>query len=388
VAVGPGSTPPISVPVADPGANYRAHSDDIDAAIDRVLMGGRYILGPEVDAFEEEFARYIGVRHAIGTGSGTDALQLALRACDIGPGDTIITVSHTAVATVAGIELVGATPLLIDIDPETLTIDAFALEAAIQHNSANVKAVIPVHLYGRPADMPAILEIARRHGIVVIEDCCQAHGATIAGRRVGAWGDLAAFSFYPTKNLGALGDGGAVVTDDPGLADRCRTLRQYGWRRRYVSDSPGINTRLDEIQAAILRVKLRHLDNENAVRRSISQQYIDVLRGSRLTLPVARDGMEHVYHQFVVRSQWRDALADFLASRGVATAILYPVPIHAQPAYGGRTKIGPGGLGRTEQVCREILSLPMYPELTDEQVRHVWGSVVTWQAQELEATEV
>ena len=235
---------------ANPAANYRAHRDEIDQAVHRVLDGGMYILGQEVARFEEEFAHYLGVQHAVGVGSGTDALHIALRACGVGPADTVLTVSHTAVATVAAIELTGATAVLTDIDPATATMDVNRLADAIQkQRSCRIKAIIPVHLYGHPADMPAIMTIAERHGLKVIEDCAQSHGAALDGRKTGTWGHVAAFSFYPTKNLGALGDGGAVVTNDRALADRLRLLREYGWREKYVSDFAGLNTRLDELQS-------------------------------------------------------------------------------------------------------------------------------------------
>lgn len=260
---------------ADPGANYRAHRAEIDVAIHRVLDSGWFILGREVASFEQEFALYLDARFAVGVASGTDALHLALRACGIGPGDVVLTVSHTAVATVAAIELAGAVPLLVDIDPLTFNIDAERVEDTLKSIDrgdgpsprGRVRAIIPVHLYGQPADMAAIIRVAARYGLKVIEDCAQAHGASIDGRKVGSWGNAAAFSFYPTKNLGALGDGGAIVTNDSEIADRVRLLREYGWRDRYVSSEVGMNSRLDEIQAAVLRVKLLNLDQENDRRR-------------------------------------------------------------------------------------------------------------------------
>ena len=375
------TTPPI-LPM-DPRANYLAHREEIDSAISGVLEGGRYILGPEVAAFEREFAEYVGVRHAVGVGSGTEALHLALLACGIGPGDTVATVSHTAVATVAAIELAGATPLLVDIEPRTFTMDPERLEEAIAAQratspSASVRAVIPVHLYGHPADLTAILAVARRHGLRVIEDCAQAHGASWNGRRVGAHGDIAAFSFYPTKNLAALGDGGAVVTDDPALAERVRLLREYGWRERYVSDFAGTNSRLDELQAAVLRVKLRHLEAENARRRAIAAMYDQALAGSSVAPPRARTEGRHVYHQYVVRSPRRDGLIEEFGGRGTRLLIHYPQPVHLQPAYRTRARLAPGGLPHTEQVCREIVSLPMHPHLTDSQARTVTEWILSW----------
>ncbi len=359
---------------SNPGANYEAHRSEIDAAIARVLARGRFILGPETAAFEQEFSRYIRVRYALGVGSGTEALHLALSACEIGRGDEVITVSHTAVATVAAIELCGAVPVLVDIDMATYAMDSSRLELAV---TPRTKAIVPVHLYGHPADLSAILAIARRHGLRVIEDCAQAHGAMVQGRRVGAWGDAAIFSFYPTKNLGAAGDGGAVVTDDATIAERVRLLREYGWRERYVSAVPGWNSRLDEIQAAILRAKLPYLDRENHRRAELAALYSGLLAETRLVLPICRASASHVYHQYVVRTPDRSALQSFLVASGIATLVHYPVPVHLQPAYAGRL-LCPGGLAQTERAAREVLSLPMYPELAPEQVARVAEAIVTW----------
>ncbi len=362
------------IPQTDPRANYLAHKTEIDDAIAQTLMGGRYILGEAVAAFEREFAAYLGVSHVIGVGSGTDALHLALRGCGIGPGSRVFTVSHTAVATVAAIELAGAQPVLVDVDPTTFTLDPQRLEDAIRMlprtTAAGRDAVLPVHLYGHPADMAAILEIARRYELMVIEDCAQSHGATLAGRPTGAFGHIAAFSFYPTKNLAALGDGGAVATNDPALAERVRLLREYGWRERYISAIPGLNSRLDALQAAILGVKLRHLDAENDRRRDLARLYSELLAGSGLRLPVARGDVRHVYHQYVVRSPRRDALRAHLAAAGIGTLIHYPMPVHLQPAYAGRLPI-PAPLPHTEAIAREVVSLPMFPELSEAQVRQV-----------------
>jgi dTDP-4-amino-4,6-dideoxygalactose transaminase len=375
------SAPSLLLP-ADPKANYLAHKDEIDQAIRRVLDSGWYILGREVAAFEEEFARYTGVRHAVAVASGTDALHLALRVCGIGPGDGVITVSHTAVATVAAVELAGAAPVLVDIDPTTFTMDPNRLEEAIKQNSnGHVKAIIPVHLYGHPADMPAIIELAQDYDLYVIEDCAQSHGAAIQGRKAGTWGHLAAYSFYPTKNLGALGDGGAVVTDDRELAERAQLLREYGWRERYISDFPGMNTRLDELQAAVLRVKLRYLDEENSQRREIARIYDDLLSATSLVLSRARNDSDHVYHQYVIRSKHRDDLRNFLKANSIRTLIHYPRPVHLQPAYQGRVVLGRSGLQYTEQVCREILSLPMHPQMTDDQAARVSELITQWTRQ-------
>jgi dTDP-4-amino-4,6-dideoxygalactose transaminase len=349
------------IPQTDPRAGYLAHQSEIDAAIARVLCGGHYILGGEVAAFEGEFAEYLGAASAVGVASGTDALTIALRACGIGPRDRVATVSHTAVATVAAIELAGAIPVLVDIDLATYTIDCDALE------TVDARAIVPVHLYGHPADMPRIMEIARRRGMRVIEDCAQSHGASIQGRKTGTWGDAAAFSFYPTKNLGAIGDGGAVVTNDPEIAERARRLREYGWRERYISESAGMNSRLDELQAAILRVKLRHLSNANARRREIAAAYSACVHD--LVLPETRADAVHVFHQYVVRCGSRDALQARLREEGIGTLVHYPVPVHLQPAY--RSCVKHGSLGRSEQAAREVLSLPMYPELNDADVASV-----------------
>jgi dTDP-4-amino-4,6-dideoxygalactose transaminase len=358
-----------------PGASYAAHRDAIDGAIRRVLESGWYITGDEVAAFEREFATYVGVGHGVGTGSGTDALQLALRACGLGPGDAVVTVSHTAVATVAAIELAGAVPVLVDIDPDHFTLDperlAETVRAADGRGEVRIKAVIPVHLYGQPADMPAIMDVARRYGLYVVEDCAQAHGAELHNRRVGRWGDIAAFSFYPTKNLGAFGDAGALLTDDNALATRARLLREYGWRERYVSEIPGLNSRLDEIQAAVLRVKLPHLDRENGHRREMARRYDDALASGLVMPPAVRPGGTHVYHQYVVRSRRRDAVRAWLADREVPTQVHYPLPIHLQPAYRRRVAIGAGGLANTERVCREILSLPIGAHLLPADVEAV-----------------
>ena len=359
------------IPASNPLASYRARKDAIDAAVLKVLEGGWYILGKEVAAFESEFAAYTGCTHGIGVGSGTEAIHMALKACGIGAGDEVITVSHTAVATVAAIEAARAVPVLVDIEPDYFTMDPDKLESAI---GPHTKAVIPVHLYGQPADLSAILKIARPRGLRVIEDCAQAHGATYMDRPVGAWGDLACFSFYPTKNLGAYGDGGMVTTNDPALASRCRLLREYGWAERYISSIPGGNSRLDELQAAILRVKLPCLDADNARRVDIAEIYRRLLNDMDLTLPKLRPEGSHVFHLYVVRSQRRDALRAFLKECGIGALIHYPVPVHLQPAYRGRIRCG-DGLEETEKAAREVLSLPMYPELTETELHAVPAAV-------------
>jgi len=362
---------------SNPLAQYQAHKAEIDLAIQRVLDHGRYVLGEEVEAFESEFAVYIGVAHGIGVGSGTEALHAALVACGVGPGDEVVTVSHTAVATVAAIELAGATPVLVDIERDYYTLDPQRLESAI---TSRTKAIVPVHLYGQPADMEPILSIAHTHGLRVIEDCAQAHGAKYHGKRVGAWGDLACFSFYPTKNLGALGDGGMVVTNDPELMKQARLLREYGWAERYVSHRQGWNSRLDEVQAAVLRVKLAHLDADNTARTRLAALYDRCLAGTGLIVPNRRPDTTHVYHQYVVRSSQRDKLRAFLKSCTVDASIHYPVPIHLQPAYRERLR-SDSTLLEAERVAREVLSLPIYPELTEQKCQAVIDAVQTFKGE-------
>jgi dTDP-4-amino-4,6-dideoxygalactose transaminase len=364
----------ITVPQADPGAGYRAHKEEIDAAALRALGSGWYILGKEGEAFEREYAAWQGQKRAVGCANGTDALALTLRGMGIGPGCTVVTVSHTAVATVAAIEMTGATPLLVDIDPDTFTMDPDELVAVLEDPPPGlppIRAIIPVHLYGQACDLDPMLEACRRHGVQVIEDCSQAHGASLTGRKVGTMGDAACFSLYPTKNLGALGDGGVLTTDDEALADRIGAIRQYGWKERYISDGVGVNSRLDEIQAAILRVKLNYLDAGNARRQAIAAAYDEALSGTRYAPPARREGSGHVFHQYVLRVPERAALMARLRAEGVATAIHYPAPVHLQPAYRGRTPLGPAGCAETARAAAEVMSLPMFPELSDAQVGHV-----------------
>jgi dTDP-4-amino-4,6-dideoxygalactose transaminase len=368
------------IPQANPGAAYAAQKAAIDAAISGVLESGRYILGTTVAKFEQEFAAYLGVKHAVGVATGTDAIELALRALEIGAGQAVIAPSHTAVATVAAVERAGARPVLIDVDPRTYTITAAALEAVLKSRreieGCRIAAVIPVHLYGHPADMPSIVDVARRHGLRVIEDCAQSHGARIGGERTGTFGDLAAFSFYPTKNLGAFGDGGLVATNDSALQKRLLALREYGWQQRYVSASPGLNSRLDALQAAILGVKLLRLDADNDRRRAIAARYSAGLARLGLGLPTSA-GVHHVFHQYVIRTRDRDELAAFLTSRNILTGIHYPVPVHLQSAYSERN-LTFGDLPQTETLCREILSLPMFPQLADGDVDRVIAAIAEW----------
>ena len=367
---------PTAIPQADPRAGYLVQRTAIDAALTRVFEGGVYILGREVEMFEAAFADYIGVSHAIGVGSGTDAIELALRASNIGAGDLVFTVSHTAVATVAAIERAGATAVLVDVEPGTYTMAPHELSRALRMTRpGRPAAVLPVHIYGQPAELSELAEIARVHDLRLIEDCAQSHGALYCGEPTGSFGDVACFSFYPTKNLGALGDGGMVVTSDPTLAVALREIREYGWRDRYVSARIGINSRLDAIQAAILGVKLRTLTADNARRQTIAARYDAGLAGLPLALPVRRPNASHVFHQYVIRLAERDALRNRLRASGVGTGIHYPVPVHRQPAYSGRLTCGPSGLGVTERAASQILSLPIYPQLMDEAVDRVIAEI-------------
>ena len=360
--------------VANPKAQFETHKEEILAAIERVLSSGRYILGNCVETFENEFSAYLGASFCIGVASGTDALALALRACGIQPGDEVITVSHTAVATVAAIELVGAVPVFADIHPLTRCVDPSCITSVV---SPQTKAVVPVHIYGQPAPMHDILSIARTHGLKVVEDCAQAHGAEIDGRKVGIFGDAASFSFYPTKNLGAIGDGGAVVTNSREVADRCRALREYGWRERYVSEFPGFNSRLDELQAAILSVKLPHLSSDNEHRREIAQKYSECISNTDIKPPAHVPGTLHAMHLYVIEHDQRDDLRRHLKEWGVDSSLHYPLPVHLQPAYAGRIR-GDLRLDETEKLYRRILSLPMYPELNEDQVNTVCDALAQW----------
>jgi dTDP-4-amino-4,6-dideoxygalactose transaminase len=292
----------------------------------------------------------------------------------------VLTVSHTAVATVAAIEMAGATPVLVDIDAATFCMSPQSLQATIDatQGTHRLKAIIPVHLYGQPADMTAICRIASENGLLVFEDCAQAHGATLGGRKAGAFGDAAAFSFYPTKNLGALGDGGLIVTSRDDIAEQARVTREYGWHKRYISDQVGVNSRLDELQAALLRVMLRHLDTDNARRAEIARVYSSRLASSAYVLPQPADGTSHVYHQYVIRTPRRDELRAFLAEHGVNSLVHYPAPVHLQPAYAGRIATAPGGLPVSERVCDEILSLPMHPQLSDADVEAVCEALLAF----------
>jgi dTDP-4-amino-4,6-dideoxygalactose transaminase len=353
------------IPWADPSAQYQAHKTTIQAAVTRVLESGAYVLGQEVEGFERAFAEYCGVAHAVGVGSGTDALIVALQGLGIGSGDEVITVSHTALATVAAIIAAGATPVLVDVDAASYVIDPALIAGAI---SGRTKAIVPVHLYGRPADLDAIALIARYHGLRLIEDCAQAPGAWYRDHRVGSIGDVGCFSFYPTKNLGAIGDGGMVITSDAALAERMRRLRQYGWNNARETDGVGVNSRLDPMQAAILAAKLPHLDKDNTRRAAIAQRYSRGLIGLPLAVPATDNARGHVYHLYVIACENRDALASHLSNQGVGSAVHYPMPAHRHKGYAERVRIPNAGLPVTDRLGGHILSLPMYPELSDGDV--------------------
>ncbi|MBA2335065.1 MAG: DegT/DnrJ/EryC1/StrS family aminotransferase [Blastocatellia bacterium] len=352
---------------ADPNADFLLHEKSIRSAIDRVLQSGHYILGPEVDAFEREFAEYLGGGHVIGVANGTDALELALRAAGVRPGDLVATVANTVSATVAAIQQAGARPVFVEIDAATMLMSPEQLDRTLSLHGTRIRAVVPVHLYGNPADMHRIAAVCDSHHAAIVEDCAQAHGATIDGQRAGTFSRLSTFSFYPTKNLGALGDGGGVFTRDPELADEVRLLRQYGWRTRYISEIAGRNSRLDELQAAILRAKLPSLDESNEARSRIAARYSARLADSSLVLPQVTAGAVAVWHQYAIRTEKRDDLRATLLDAGIACGILYPVPIHHQPAYLDRST----RLPVTEKACDEVLCLPCHPGLGLEDVDRV-----------------
>jgi dTDP-4-amino-4,6-dideoxygalactose transaminase len=359
------------VPFVDLGAQYASIGKEVNAAMGEVLRRGDFILGREVDLFEQEFADYCEAPFAVGVDSGMSALALILRGFDIGPEDEVITSANTFIATALTISMTGARPVLVDIDPESLTLDLERLERSI---TPRTKAIMPVDLYGHPEDMDAINEIAARHGLIVIEDACQAHGARYKGRRAGALGHAAAFSFYPAKNLGAYGDGGMVVTADPELVRRLQLLRNYGQSQKYHHDIQGYNHRLDTIQAAALRVKLRYLDGWNEARRLHAERYGSLLAGSGVVLPPVMPEVEPVWHLYIIRTRQRDELRNYLSERGISTGVHYPVPIHLQPAYadlGYRA----GDFPASELAAEQMLSLPMYAELTDEQIDYVVDAI-------------
>ena len=351
------------IPFVDLQAQYQTIAPEINAAIQGVLDRGDYILGDEVRLFEDDFAKYIGTAHALSVGSGLDALELALRAYGIGRGDEVITAANTFIATALAIIAVGAKPVLAEMDPVTYNVAPAAIEAAI---TSRTRGIMPVHLYGQPADMEPILAVARKHNLLLIEDAAQAHGAKYAGKRAGSWGHAAAFSFYPGKNLGAYGDGGIITTNDAAVAEKIRYLRNYGQKVKYEHVIAGTNSRLDTIQAAILRVKLRYLDRWNALRNEHAAAYTTALAGGPFVLPKVALNRNHIFHLYVVQTENRAAIQEFLNQRGIATGIHYPIPIHLQEAcevLGYRR----GDFPLTEKVATRILSLPIFPELTAQQ---------------------
>jgi dTDP-4-amino-4,6-dideoxygalactose transaminase len=361
----------MNVSFVDLGVQYRSIKTEIDSAIQNVISRSDFVMGNDTKDLEESFASYCEARFGIGVDSGYSALELILRAYDIGHGDEVITAANTFIATALAVSTCGARPVLVDIDPVTYNMDSEKLKAAI---TPATRAVIPVHLYGQPADMDPILEIAKEHGLIVIEDACQAHGARYKGRRVGSLGDAAAFSFYPTKNLGAYGDGGMVVTSDPSIADRLHLLRNLGQSEKYYHQIKGYNHRLDTMQAAILNAKLPHLDGTNASRRHSANLYNQLLN-PLVEVPIQSPWAEHVYHLYVIQTENRDELQSHLEESGIATAIHYPIPIHLQPAY---KEFGYelGDFPITERFAGRILSLPMYPGITDVDVAYTTEVIV------------
>lgn len=363
----------MNVPFVDLRAQYDTIADDLKASVLRVLDSQVFVLGPEVAAFEEEFAASCGAAHAVAVNSGTAALHLALAALGVGPGDEVITVANSFIATAEAISAAGATPVFVDIDPQTYLMDPWLLEAAI---TPRTRAIMPVHLYGQVSDMDAILAVAGRHQVPVIEDACQAHGATYKGRRAGSMGAIGCFSFYPSKNLGAIGEGGAAVTASAELAARMRALSDHGQSRRYYHDVVGYNYRMAALQGVALRVKLPHLEGWNARRRAHARRYTRLLAGLPIVTPLESPSGQSVYHLYVVRVSARETLRAHLAAQGISTAIHYPVPIHRQDAYAG-LGYRPGALPVTEAQAAQIVSLPMYAELTDEQIDAVVTAIAT-----------
>jgi dTDP-3-amino-3,4,6-trideoxy-alpha-D-glucose transaminase len=364
----------MTIPFIDLKAHYQRQRPQIDAAIHRVLESGQYILGEEVAAFEHEFADFCEVGGSVAVANGTQAIQLALMACGIHVGDEVITSTFTAVATVSAIESTGARPILVDIDPETYCLDPERVQMA---KTSHTRAIVAVHLYGFPADLSSLLAIAHQNHFDLVEDCAQSHGARFNKKKVGTFGRAGAFSFYPTKNLGAYGDSGAIVTNDPDLANRLRSLRQYGWKQKKISEEKGINSRMDELQAAILRVKLTYLEADNTRRLELANLYQSRLSDSQIKLPAVRSGCDPVYHLFVIRHPRRDALQQFLAGKGITSLVHYPAPVHLQKGY---IDLGytAGDFPESESASREVLSLPFYPEMTNEMVDEVCQAILAF----------
>jgi dTDP-4-amino-4,6-dideoxygalactose transaminase len=364
------------IPLVDLKAQYALIRGDVDAAIARVVTNADFILGRDVEAFEAEYAAYCESDFAVGLDSGLSALELGLRALGIGPGDEVITPAHSFIASSSAISFTGAKPVWVDVDPETYNMDAAQIEAAI---TKHTKAIMPVHLYGQPADMDVIMEVARKHHLYVVEDACQAHGARYRGRRAGSIGDIAAFSFYPGKNLGAYGDAGALVTNHKEIADTVRQMRNYGQRKKYEHAFLAWNRRMDTLQAAVLRVKLPHLDAWNAARQRHASIYDELLAGAGAASPRIAPDRDHVFHLYVIQAERRDALLEHLSSQGVHGGIHYPVPIHLQEAYRA-AGAGSGSFPVTEAMAPRLLSLPMYPELNEQQLRRVADAVTSFAA--------
>jgi dTDP-4-amino-4,6-dideoxygalactose transaminase len=359
------------IPMVDLREQYHRLKQELDANLLQALEETRFILGPNVQAFEREVAGYLGVGHAVGCASGTDALHLALLAAGIGAGDEVVTTPFTFIATAEAIRYVGARPVFVDIDPESFNIDARRIEAAI---SERTRAIMPVHLFGQPSDMDAIGDIARRHDLMVIEDCAQSFGASFGERRTGSLGNFGCFSFFPSKNLGCYGDGGLVTTDDPQMAERLRMFRNHGSHVRYYHEAVGLNSRLDELQAVILRTKLPHIDAYNSGRQRVAHLYDEWLSDAQVTTPWTQPGRSHVYHQYTLLSEQRDRIMEHLQTREIASAIYYPVPLHRQKALAGDCAARP--LPVTEDVARRCLSLPIFPEMTEAQVEEVANAVL------------
>lgn len=364
----------MSVPFLDLVRQYQDIRNEVIPAVEKVMCKGQFILGEEVDVFEEEFGRYCGVDHCVGVSSGTEALHLALRALNIGPGDEVITVANTFAATAFATSYSGATPVFVDVDPTDYNIDVDLIESAVSNRT---KAIIPVHLYGQPADMDGILAVAYEYGLKVIEDACQAHGGEYRGRRAGSIGDVGCFSFYPGKNLGAYGDGGAVVTNSREVADEIRVLRNYAQRVKNVHPALGFNSRLDTVQAAVLLVKLRYLDNWNDKRRAAAREYGKLLSDRNIDVPREHPDVRHVYHLYVIQHEQRDGLLAYLKERGILCGIHYPIPLNQQEPYLS-TRTIPDGVPVSTELSKKILSLPMFPEITKEQIYRVVDGIVSF----------
>ncbi|MDD5216779.1 MAG: DegT/DnrJ/EryC1/StrS family aminotransferase [Candidatus Omnitrophica bacterium] len=365
----------MEIKFGDLSREYQQIHGEIDEAIGRVLSRGWFVLGDELKKFEDGFARYLGIQHCVGVANGTEAIALALKACGVGLHDEVLTVSHTATPTVSAISMIGAKPVFVDIDPKTMLMDVGQVERSL---TSKTRAVVPVHLYGQCVDMDPLLEISKRHHLFVVEDCAQATGATYQERPAGTMGHLGAFSFYPCKNLGCYGDGGAITTGDTNLADRLRMLRNYGQRKRYHNEIVGYNSRLDEIQAAVLNVKLHYLDLWNERRRQIAKRYNEGLAHLVLETPAEAEGNRHVYHLYAIRVKSRDGLQKYLREKGVETLIHYRVPVHLQQAY-AELEYPKGCFPITESVAREVLSLPLYVQLGNEEVQYVISTLKSYQ---------